>query len=356
MIAAMKRLTLVGPCNSFSGYGLHLIQIFEDLSRIVPCHVNIRPLSAHEPFGARIPSHVRSHFVSCTQPEDWELLLHPPNFIPTPGKRTAYFTMWESTKLPPPGVNCLNRADVVIVPTEWQRDCFSANGVKSPIYVVPLGIKTEIFRWINPQDLYSTSDENANKVVFGTAGRLAHGGVRKGVNETIKDFLEAFPASDNSVMLKVKVHPDCPVPEFNDSRIEITRAHLSEDDLKYWISGLTCFISEARGEGWGLIQQQSMSVGRPVMCMRFAGLSSFVTESNSFCVPYDLKPAEKNYKDCGSWAVPKPGAFISMMRHVASHPVEARVKGARASEDVSGLSWENSNKKLASVLCEIGAI
>lgn len=352
----MKRLTLVGPVNAFSGYGLHLIQIFEDLSRLVPCHVNIRSLNTHEPFGARIPSHVKSHFVSCVQPEDWELLLHPPNFIPTPGKKTAYFTMWESSRLPPPGLNCLNRADVVIVPTEWQRDCFSANGVTKPIYVVPLGIKTDIFNWVSPQDLYIPPNESSCKIVFGAAGRLAHGGVRKGVNETISDFLEAFPAGDDRVQLKVKVHPDCPVPQNTDPRIEIIRAHLSEHELRDWLASLTCFVSEARGEGWGLIQQQAMAVGRPVMCMKFAGLSAFVTEENSFCVPYDLKPAEKNYSGCGCWAVPRSGAFVSMMRHVANHPSEARIKGAIAAQDVSNLSWENSNIELASVLEEIGAL
>ena len=90
--------------------------------------------------------------------------------------------------------------------------------------------------------------------------------------------------------------------------------------------------------------------------MKYGGLSAFVTDNNSFCVPYDLKPAEKNYNGCGCWAVPKPGSFVSMMRHVASHPVEARVKGAIAAQDVSHLSWENSNTKLASVLSEIGAL
>lgn len=349
----MNRITLTADICPISGYGMHAIAIARDLSRIVPSHVAIRPLGKAEMFGCKIPTDIRARFVSAPQPEPWEILLHPPNFAPTPGKKTVYSTMWESTKLPPMGPMVLNKAEVVVCPTWWNASCFSANGVQVPIRVVPLGIYTDVFSYSPMQSLYHPTFKA--KCVFGTAGRMAHGGVRKGINEVIHAFQKAFPTEDD-VVLKVKVFPDCPVEHVKDPRIEIIQAMLTDQEMADWLRSLTCFVSAATGEGFGLIQLQALAVGRPIISVEFGGITTFFNEDVGYPVKFSFDPAKLNYSGCGNWATPSEDHMIHLMQHIRNNRDEAEAKGALAASRVAHLSWENSNRKLAEVLKEFGVI
>lgn len=343
----MNRLTLLAPVNHYTGYGLHTIQIARDIERLSGAYVSVRATSTSEAFGATIPADIRQRLVSGPQPEHWELLLHPPNFLPTPDKLTAYFTMWEATRLPPGGVNLLNRAEVVFTPSQWNASCFSACGVERPIRVVPLGINTGVFHyrpWPEPEPF-----------VFGTAGRMAHGGVRKGINEVIDAFQAAFPC-ERDVRLKVKCWPDCPVKAVQDARIQITAAYLGEPQLADWFAGIHVFVSAARSEGWGLMQHQAMAVGRPVMSVDFGGVREFFRPELGYALPYELKPAQKGYAGCGHWAQPSFDGLVESFRRAYEHRSEALEKGARSAAAVEGTDWSQANAVLVERLREVGAL
>jgi glycosyltransferase involved in cell wall biosynthesis len=342
-------LTLLAPINSFTGYGLHSIQIARDVEAITGAYVQIRAVSISELFGATIPPDIRQRFVTGPQPEPWELLVHPANFAPTPGKRTAYFTMWETTRLPAMGPHLLNQSEVVITPCVFCASTFSACGVTTPIRVVPLGIDTEIYRWRNFLP--------GNDVVFGAAGRMAHGGVRKGLADVIAAFGKAFPKRNfKDVRLKVKCHPDCGIQQTGDPRIEITAAHLTKEQLADWYASLTCFVSVARGEGWGLMQSQSMATGRPLMSPKFAGVAEFFEENCGYALPFKMEPAQGMYEGHGHWAVVSEKDLIEGMRLAYRQRAILPQIGAVASERASRFTWENSNRKLVSVLREFGAL
>ncbi len=344
----MNRLTFVGPINTFTGYGLHACQIISDIQKLVPdTFINVRAVQKSESFGATIPAGIRKLFVNQIQPEPWELLLHPPNFVPTQGKNTAYFTMWESSKLPVHSVELLNMAKVVIVPCEWNASCFSAQGVTAPLRIVPLGINTDVFKY--------SAVAQKDICVFGAAGRMAHGGVRKGINEVIDAFLKAFP-TETDVKLRVKCFPDCDVQSITDPRIEIIRAYLSEVEIAKWYSSLTCFVSAARAEGWGLMQHQAMAVGRPIMSVHYGGVKEFFQPATGYAIDFRIEPAKLRYSGCGHWAEPNEDHMIALMRRIYADRNEAEVKGFEASKTVRELSWTQSNWKLVNVLQEFGAI
>src|SRR5690606_18459922 len=138
-----------GPINAYTGYGLHSLQIVTDLERFGH-EVLIRPMEITETF-ARIPRRLRKLFELKEVPDEWELFIHTTNFPITPVKKTIYFTMWEASRLPKEWVGFLNQAECVVVPCQWNATCFSASGVYRPIHVVPLGIKTDIFKY-GPMD------------------------------------------------------------------------------------------------------------------------------------------------------------------------------------------------------------
>jgi len=343
----MKRLTFVAGINAYTGYGMHAIQIARDVERLAGAYVGVRAVSRSEAFGAVIPDDIKCRFVNGVQPEDWELLLHPPNFVPTPGKRTVYFTMHETTKLPPMGLQMLNKADVVVVPCHFNADTFSACGVTPPIRVVPLGIKPEIFRW-HP---FGSGD-----IIFGAAGRMAHGGVRKGLRDVIAAFKKAFPRRTIGVRLNIKCYPDCGIEPEDDPRIHITAAHLSERQLAEWFSALTAFVSVARGEGWGLMQQQAMAIGRPLISPRWAGVAEFFDHRFGVVLPHKLEPAQAAYEGQGHWAETSMDDLVSAMRWVrANHGAMPEI-GAAAAAHAGQFTWERSNQQLVNVLREFGAL
>lgn len=347
----MKRLTFIGHINAFTGYG-RLAEAMLKTLLDAGVHPSVRPVNVSEMLG-KIPVWQKELFVSGVQPEPWELLLHPPVFCPTDGKRTARFTMWESTRLQPAGVAMLNKCDFVMVPSAWNATCFSASGVTKPIRIVPLGIDTDVYSY--KQVIREADDKDYGKFIFGCAARVRHGGVRKGIDHTIKLFQRAFP-KQKDVSLRIKVYHDDPVMKFDDSRIEINSRYLSDHDLAAWFAGLHCFVSCATAEGWGLMQHQSMAVGRPVIGVDYGGVTEFFGRHNGIPVSWKLKPAEGFYKGCGDWAVPDDDSVIEKMRWAHNHPSDCERIGAAAYESVSHLTWKNHGEKLISTLKEFGVV
>jgi glycosyltransferase involved in cell wall biosynthesis len=330
------------PINAYTGYGLHALQIVSDFVKD-GYDVKLHPEGIEQKF-ARIPNGVLKRFTDFNN-SSWELLLHPPKRPITFGKKTVYFTMWEATQLPLGAVEYLNQAECVVVPCQWNVDCFSDLGVKRPIFRVPLGINTSIFKYF-PQP-------STGVCIFGTGGRLASGGIRKGVDQVINAFLEAFP-SESNVRLFVKIFPDCEIPVISDPRIMVTRKFLKEKEIANWYRSITCFVSAARGEGWGLMQHQALATGRPLISINYGGVKEFFNEAFGYATDYKLVPANGHYSDCGLWAEPNQDSLIANMRYVYNHQNEARILGEKAAKSVSQLSWSKSNQSLLKILHDIG--
>lgn len=342
-----QRITLHAGLDGFRGYGLHLIEIARHFIRR-NIHPSIRPLFVQETknVAAQIPADIRSLIVTGRQPEDWELMLAPPHYAPTPGKKTAYFTMWESSILPDPMMNMINQAAAVIVPSRWCYDVFKERGIlKPPIFHVPLGVDENIFKW-RPL-------EPGGPTVFACAGRTKHGRERKGLDGVIRAFKAAFPY-DKNVRLLVKCHPDCGLPDVSDTRIEVDRSHLSPTGVADWLARCHVFVTAAQGEGWGLWQHQAMAIGRPCIAPVYGGLRDFMGEGNCFPVSYRLGPTTGQW--CGQWAYPDLGSMIEQMRHCHSDRFDVITYAVEAAKSVAGLTWARSCDELIHVLCILGAL
>ena len=341
-----QRIVFSAPLNSHTGYGLHAYEIIRGCES-AGYDIVARPHGLDESF-APIPADISDKLVAGIQDDEWELTLRtPPDFNATSGKRTVLFTMWESTHLAPAHVSRLNQADYIIVPCQWNKECFLKSGVVKPISVVPLGIHEDVFQF-SPMNM-------SGPCVFGTAGRMKGGGIRKGINNVIRAFQKAFPVEPD-VRLLVKGFTDCDIMKSSDRRIQIVQTLMSEHELCKWFYSLTCFVSGAKGEGWGLMQQQAMACGRPIISVVFGGVTEFFDEKVGYEVKFDLAPARGIYEGCGKWAEPNENHLIERMHQVYKNRAEARQLGEYGSQRVAAFTWKNSTRKLLDTLRDIGML
>ena len=334
------KILLRCPIDGFTGYGLHAQQIIRDFGAL-GWRPRVLPIRVDEPSAVPISQNIKQHFVDYSNHE-WELLLHPPGVSPTEGKKTIFFTMWESTRLSQCHLENLKKANVLIVPCEWNASIFSAQGIDVPIELSPLGIDENVF--------YVREKASSNHCVFGAAGNShISGRTRKGLDDVIKAFQIAFP-SEKDVLLKIKTLPNSQVVGFNDRRIQVYKGYLTQNQLAEWYSSLTCFVSAAKAEAWGLMQHQAMAVGRPVIACYYGGLREFFDPSVGYCVDYSLESADERYSGLGIWAQPSLDSLVEQMRRVYNNMGEAAHIGLLASKRAHQFTWRKSNQRLLSIV------
>ncbi len=335
------KFALRAPINGVTGYGLHACQIVRDFLQN-GVEVAVIPASIEERLVA-LPLEVKQRVVfGPKKPELKELLLHPPFVRPRSRHGSIYFTMWETNTLRPESVRVLNEAEMVVVPCRWNADVFVKSGVTSPIEIVPLGINGDAFRY---------RPFGSNEIcVFGSAARLKESDpARKRIDQVIEAFLTAFP-NEEDVQLHLKLFPDCEAPSVSDEKIRITRQYFTEEQLADWFAGLTCFVSASCGEGWGLMQQQAMAVGRPIISAFYGGLREFVNPGNSYIIPHSEVPAAGSFTGAGTWAQTDTNEMAAAMRQVYGDRDEAKRRGAIASREAHRFTWQESNRLLLQIL------
>lgn len=346
----IKRLTLRASIDAQSGYGFMSVQTCKHL-REKGVFTSIRPMSIDEKFGSSLPAEMVAAIVRQQQPEEFELFQYTPTDVPTPGKKTIYQTMWEATELPLVNVSLLNRAECVIVPSEWGKKSFESSGVTKPIHVIPLGY--------DPDDFWATPISEKGPTIFGVAGRVQHCARRKMIQEAVDLFIDTFKGN-NTVRLECKIHPDDPINDPKDKRVRIIRDVLEPHALGHWLRGLTCFISLARGEGFALWPLQAMACGRPVLAIRYSGQADYLNDANSFIVKHREIPADgvgaANVGYAGFWGDADLKHAAQLMQIVAKNRVYAVERGKIAEESVRALTWKNYADKLIAVLESTGAI
>jgi glycosyltransferase involved in cell wall biosynthesis len=338
-----KRVLIRAGIDSYTGYG----QIAEGLGRALAARgatVAFVPIRQCERF-LPLADSVRSRLIRASR-DPWELLIAPPWVPLDPRKGTIAYSMWETTKLPPGSAERLNRAGGVVVPSHWCAEVFRGNGVVAPLYVIPPGVDREYFPAGPPP---------TDVCVFGTAGRLAHGGPRKGIEAVIAAFRIAFPTEPDA-RLTVKIWPDCPVPAPDDPRVTLVRTPLTTEGLARWYRGLTVYVSASCGEGFGMHPLQAMSCGRAVIATTFSGHSEYFDETVGYPLRYQCVPAGDSFAGLGEWGQPEPDHLAERMREVYAARFDAARLGAAAATRARSFTWQRAGDALLTVLRDLGAL
>jgi glycosyltransferase involved in cell wall biosynthesis len=117
----------------------------------------------------------------------------------------------------------------------------------------------------------------------------------------------------------------------------LVERYLSADERDALVASCTCYVSLHRAEGLGLTIAEAMSWGKPVIATAYSGNMQFMSEENSFLVPWTPVPIPAGsdpYPAGSTWADPDIAVAARWMRTVVDAPDEARAKGAAAARDI----------------------
>ncbi|OPA80184.1 glycosyl transferase family 2 protein [Paenibacillus selenitireducens] len=266
-------------------------------------------------------------------PEIWRRKLHP----------SVGFTYWETSKIPDSWVQQANRMHAVFLPSRHNIEVFRSSGVRVPLhYIRPCLFQPES----------APSAAHAPKYLqqlppfrFLSVFSWVE---RKGYDILLQAFWETFSAADNVALIiktvgnpeilqqiesmkqKLRVkEPQAPVYVDFDIR--------SEAEMEALYANCQALVLPSRGEGAGYPLLEAARRGLPVITTGWGGHTDFLTQDNSYLIPYQLGPVKPQsyyggYQSDQLWAEPSITDLQHLMRTVYEHYPLAQAKGLAAKQ------------------------
>lgn len=342
------KLIAVAPVNYLTGYGIDAclkIKGLIDLGHDIFIRASNWNVSNYSP----VPHVIQERRIFGRQPDQYELVIHPPGWSVTPGKKTIFCTTLESTLISKSRMQLMNKCDCVIVPSRWNEQILASNDIQVPVFRCPESVDEGVFH-------YRRYPENP-QMRIGTAGNVfIKGDKRKGFEKVIAAFQAAFgKASD--VRLSIKTTPSCDI-KVDDFRIEVISTMLPPEHLSDWYAGLDLFVSASRGEGWGRMPHEAMATGRAVMSCNAGGSRDFIHSGCGYLINCKEVQSTGPYEGAGTWFDADFDHMVESMMVAREHWMSGKLEqlGKSASRRVSKFSQKSCAKTLEKILLDRGAI
>lgn len=252
---------------------------------------------------------------------------------------SIFYTMWETSILKKGSVPLINQAEMVIVPSMYNKIVFRENKIDKPIAVVPLGVDTDVYYQIDrPKQVFT----------FGIAGTYHN---RKNIPFVINTFKKVF--AGKPAVLKLKTNGGVKNISFASTfnyhpQIQTESRDFIYHEMCMWYNSLDAFVSCAHSEGFGLHQLEAMACGVPLISPKFGGVAEFFDESVGYCVDYKMisaKNSSEPYYD-GEWCDPTEESLADKMMAAYDNREETYNLGLKAKERASFFTWDQTAIKL----------
>lgn len=249
---------------------------------------------------------------------------------------------WELEKFPDDWYASLGLVDEFLVASSFVHDLL-VRVTNKPILKVPL-------------PLFPTSDSGLTRHDFGlrddafiflTTFDFNSSFWRKNPLGAIAAFRTAFPERGIPVQLLVKSVNGVGYPKLlsqllqaadEDERIVVRDDLISKSHLQALQRCSDAYVSLHRAEGFGLGMAESMALAKPVLATGWSGNMEFMTEQNSYLVPFKLvavPPGQYPHAEDQRWAEPDIGHAAMLMRAMATTERDAAARrGMQAQHDV----------------------
>jgi len=259
------------------------------------------------------------------------------------------YTMFESTKIPDDWKEHLEKADMVIVPSQWCKSVFEKAGITAR--VVPLGYDDNIFKFVERK----VAHKQRRDFVFLHYNAF---NVRKGFQEVWEAWNKAF-SKDEPVKLILKTTLEripLPITKREYPNVEIISGRMTDRELARLNGNSDCFIFPSRGEGFGMTPLEAMATGAAAIVPNAHGISEYFNAEYMYEVKTEPCPAGySRYKgqNVGEMYKSDVDDLAKQMRYAYDHQEETLELGRKASEYVKQYTYKNTAKKLYEIFEEV---
>jgi glycosyltransferase involved in cell wall biosynthesis len=254
-------------------------------------------------------------------------------FICPPGKikfgrqvRSAAITMHELDHLPldkRDWTETLNRLDLVITPTAWNREVWRREGVTTPIEVVPLGVDPELyfpvtglsctFLCVHENLGGETSRESWRQTLRAYLGTFTSKDDVRLVIKTWKWKPDEFRAAHEAVLDELGMEPA------EAAEVEVIDAVLPAEEMRDLYQRAWLLVKNANREGWSMPCTEAIACGTPVAATRIEPLLSHLPEDTRWFDPGDVEGLR-------AVLVRERERFASRLRLAQRHSVSVTVR------------------------------
>lgn len=256
-------------------------------------------------------------------------------------RRTIGLWFWEIEELHPRLLPAFGLIDELWVATDFLERAFGPATTK-PVTRVPLPIGRRDGTPRLPRAACGLPDAFTFLVVFDFRS-LA---LRKNAIGAIRAFCAAFkPGEGPFLVVKSSGAEHDPASATQLVQAAAGRRdvifledHVDDEVVDAMIGHAECFVSLHRAEGFGLGLAQAMAWGRPVIATAYSGNLDFMTDENSYLVPFSPVPVPASlgavYPAGARWAEPDLIAAANAMRAVITFPEQAAARARRGQADI----------------------
>lgn len=249
-------------------------------------------------------------------------------------------------------IKSMNLCDSIITCSQW-----GANIVKKhtniPIHVVPLGVDTNIFSPVEPNDNLKT--------IFLNVGKWE---IRKGHDFLLEAFKRAFGPKDPVELWLLPDNPFLNQSQLNEwmnlayhPKIRVFPRRKTHQGVFELMSKADVGVFPARAEGWNLELLEMMSIGKPVIATNYSAHTEFCNKDNCNLINVDTLGYAYDgiwFHNQGKWANLTDNQMEQLIYYMRTLHDKKQQSGLGV--NINGVntglrySWANSVKKLLKIL------
>jgi glycosyltransferase involved in cell wall biosynthesis len=251
------------------------------------------------------------------------------------GRYSIGVWFWELARFPPRFHPALASVDEVWVASDFVREAI-VRATRKPVQVIPLPIG-EPAQVVFSRDQLDLPDGFLFLFSFDFLSIFE----RKNPLAVVHAFKRAFRPGEGAALLIKTINGDRDARSLrllqaaaaDHSDIHVVDGYVSAAKKDAIVAVCDCYVSLHRSEGFGLTMAEAMAYARPVIATGYSGNLEFMSDANSYLVPFRLMAIPKEYGPYhagAEWADPDVDVAARLMRRVYEHPDEARALGRNA--------------------------
>ncbi|HMD45964.1 MAG TPA: glycosyltransferase [Acidimicrobiales bacterium] len=257
------------------------------------------------------------------------------------GRYTIGIWFWELETLPTRHLGALDYVNELWASSRFITDCLG-RATDKPVVTVPLPVRHRTGRPTIARAETGLPDRFTFLSTF-DFGSIA---ARKNGLGAVEAFCRAFSPGEGPALVVKTLNARADrvgADQLNEAvagrpDITVVDRYLSDEAMSAMVGHAECYVSLHRSEGFGLSLAEAMAWGRPVVATAYSGNTDYMTDENSYLVPYELVAVPSSlstvYPPTARWAEPSIDDAARRLRQVWEHPEAADARGARAQLDI----------------------